>query len=225
MMGEAHMDILAYLKDHYVILDGGTGTQLQAAGLAPGCRSETWNLTRPEIIEGLHRAYYEAGAHVAAANTFGVNLFHYTPEEAEKLIAAALGLARAARDTADHPAFVALDMGPTGKLLKPLGDLDFEKAAENFAFLARMGEKYGADLVFIETMNDAMETKAALLAVRESTRLPVFVSNAYSENGHLMTGASPAAMVAMLEGMGADAIGVNCSFGPKELVPVVREYL
>ena len=219
------MTILEYLRDHFLILDGGTGTVLQAAGLKSGERPEAWNLSRPEAITDLHRSYYSAGSNVVASNTFGVNLFHYSAEEAEKLISAALSLAAKARDEADHPAWIALDMGPSGKLLKPLGDLDFEEAVRNFTFLARLGEQYGADLILIETMNDSMETKAALLGAREGSSLPVFVSNAYSENGHLMTGASPAAMTALLEGMGADAIGVNCSFGPRELMPVVREYL
>ena len=219
------MTVLEYLREHFLILDGGTGTVLQAAGLKSGERPEAWNLARPEAIVDLHRSYYSAGSNVVASNTFGVNLFHYSPEEAEQLISAALSLAAKARDEADHPAWVALDLGPTGKLLKPMGDLDFEEAVRNYAFLARIGEKYGADLALIETMNDSMETKAALLGVREGSSLPVFVSNAYSENGHLMTGASPAAMTALLEGMGADAVGVNCSFGPRELMPVVREYL
>ena len=227
------MNVKDYLREHFLLLDGGTGTVLQAAGLKSGERPESWNLSRPEEIFALHEAYYRAGSNVVASNTFGVNLFHYTSEEAETLISSALSIARRARDAAarkasgpeEAPVWVAMDLGPTGKLLKPIGELDFEKAVENFTFLARMGEKYGADLILIETMNDALETKAALLGVKEGCGLPVFVSNAYSESGRLMTGASPMGMVALLEGMGADAIGVNCSFGPKELAPVVREYL
>ena len=142
-------------------------------------------------------------------------------------MAAALANARAARDSAagDQEKYVALDMGPSGRLLKPYGDLDFEEAVAAFAETVRLGVKYGADAILIETMNDSYETKAALLAAKENSSLPVFVSNAYGEDGKLMTGASPAAMVAMLEGMGADAIGVNCSLGPKALTPVVEEYL
>ena len=120
---------------------------------------------------------------------------------------------------------MALDIGPSGRLLKPYGDFDFEEAVAVFAETVRMGVKYGADLIFIETMNDSYETKAALLAAKENADVPVFVSNAYGEDGKLMTGASPAAMVALLEGMGADAIGVNCSLGPKALAPIVEEYL
>ena len=127
--------------------------------------------------------------------------------------------------TGAQPKFIALDIGPTGRLLKPMGDLDFEDAVAVFAQTVRLGVQCGVDLIMIETMNDSYETKAALLAAKENSELPVFVSNAYSENGKLMTGASPAAMVALLEGMGADAIGMNCSFGPDKLAPIVREYL
>ncbi|MBR4762530.1 MAG: homocysteine S-methyltransferase family protein, partial [Clostridia bacterium] len=121
--------------------------------------------------------------------------------------------------------FVALDIGPTGKLLKPLGDLCFEAAVEVFAATVRIGAKYGADLILIETMNDSFETKAALLAAKENCDLPVIVSNAYGEDGKLMTGATPAAMAALIEGMGADALGANCSLGPKQLAPVIKELL
>ena len=220
------MTIRDYMKEHYVLLDGGTGTLLQAAGLRPGERPEAWNLTHGEEIVNLHAAYLAAGANVIATNTFGVNALHYSAEETERLIAAAVAHARKAqRLYPDHPSFVALDLGPTGRLLAPMGDLPFEEAVAAFAAVIRAGERNGADLVFIETMNDAAETRAALLAAKENCGLPVFVSNAYSANGRLLTGAEPAAMIAMLESMGADAIGVNCSMGPKELSPIVREYL
>ena len=219
------MNVLDYLKEHFLILDGGTGTVLQAAGLKSGERPETWNLSRPEQVVVLHRGYYEAGSNIVATNTFGVNLFHYSEEEAGALIRAAVSLAKRAADGIAHPTWVALDVGPSGKLLRPLGDLDFEEAVRCYAFLARTGQAAGADLILIETMNDSQETRAALLGAREGCGLPVFVSNAYSENGHLLTGASPEVMTAILEGMGADVIGANCSFGPAELAPVVREYL
>ena len=220
------MNILEYMRDHFVLLDGGTGTVLQAAGLKSGERPEAWSLSRPEEIVKLHASYMAAGSNVVVTNTFGVNPLHYSPEETETLVAAGIARAREAQKSCtDHPTFVALDLGPTGKLLEPLGYLPFEDAVECYALLARLGVKYGADLFFIETMNDSMETKAALLAVKENSSLPVFVSNAYSENGRLLSGAEPAAMVALLEGMGADAIGVNCSMGPDGLAPIVREYL
>ena len=221
------MNILDFAKSNLLFLDGGMGTLLQAHGLRPGELPETWNLTHPGIITAIHRDYYDAGSHVVNANTFGANSLKFTADELDTIVKAALENARtAARESAGtQPKWVALDIGPLGRLLKPYGDLDFEDAVSIFAETVRLGVKYGADLVFIETMNDSYETKAALLAARENCSLPVFVSNAYGEDGKLMTGASPAAMVALLEGMGADAIGVNCSLGPKALAPVVEEYL
>ncbi len=220
------MNILSFLKEHYLILDGGTGTVLQAAGLKSGEKPESWNLTHPEEIVRLHASYLEAGANVIVTNTFGVNGLSYSPEEADALIAAAVSHARAAQALfPDHPSWVALDLGPTGKLLEPLGYLPLEEAVEAFAVAVRSAVQHGVDLIFIETMNDSMETRAALLAAKENSGLPVFVSNAYSENGRLLSGATPAAMAALLESMGADAIGVNCSMGPEGLTPIVREYL
>ncbi|MBO5293767.1 MAG: homocysteine S-methyltransferase family protein [Clostridia bacterium] len=221
------MKITEFLKQNILYLDGGMGTLLQGAGLGVGERPEEWNLSHPDVIQSIHRAYYEAGSHVVNTNTFGANLLHFSKEELEPIIAAAVNNAKSARDAAsgDHPKFIALDIGPTGRLLKPYGDLDFEDAVSIFAQTVRLGVKYGVDLVMIETMNDSYETKAALLAAKENCDLPVFVSNAYGEDGKLMTGASPEAMVAMLEGMGADAIGVNCSLGPKQLRGVIDRIL
>ena len=221
------MNILDYAKEHILYLDGGMGTLLQAKGLQPGQLPETWNLSHPEVITAIHRAYYDAGSHVVNTNTFGANGLKFSPEELEAIVAAAIANARkaASESTGTQEKWVALDIGPTGKMLKPYGDLDFEDAVAVFAEVVRLGVKYGADLVFIETMNDSYETKAALLAAKENCDLPVFVSNAYGGDGKLMTGADPAAMVALLEGMGADAIGVNCSLGPKALAGVVEEYL
>ncbi len=221
------MKITEFLKENILYLDGGMGTLLQSAGLTPGEQPERWNLTHPEVIQGIHRDYFEAGSHVVNTNTFGANLLHFSEDELDEIIRAAVENAKIARDTAkvEHPRFIALDVGPTGKLLKPYGDLDFEDAVELFAKTVRIGVSYGVDLIMIETMNDSYETKAALLAAKESCDLPVFVSNAYGEDGKLMTGATPEAMVAMLEGMGADAIGVNCSLGPKQLRGVVERML
>ena len=221
------MNILDYAKEHLLFLDGGMGTLLQSRGLQPGDLPEHWNLSHPDIITSLHRAYFDAGSHVVNANTFGASSLKFSSEELDAIVKAAMENARcaAAQSTGQQPKWVALDIGPLGRLLKPYGDLDFEDAVSVFANTVRLGVKYGADLIFIETMNDSYETKAALLAAKENSDLPVFVSNAYGEDGKLMTGASPAAMVALLEGMGADAIGVNCSFGPKALAGVVEEYL
>jgi len=221
------MNILDYAKDHLLFLDGGMGTLLQSQGLQPGELPEYWNLDHPDVIKSIHRAYFDAGSHVVNSNTFGANSLKFSSEELDAIVKAAMENARAAAaaSTGAQPKWVALDIGPLGRLLKPYGDLDFEDAVSVFAAIVRLGVKYGADLIFIETMNDSYETKAALLAAKENSDLPVFVSNAYGEDGKLMTGATPAAMVAMLEGMGADAIGVNCSLGPKALAPVVEEYL
>jgi len=219
--------ITEFLKEHFLYLDGGMGTLLQAKGLAVGELPERWCLTHPKAVTEIHRAYYDAGSHVVNTNTFGANVLKLDEEELERVICAAIDCARAAQrqSTGKQPKWIALDVGPLGRMLKPYGDLDFEDAVEIFAKTVRLGVRYGADLIMIETMNDSYETKAALLAAKENSHLPVFVSNAYGADGKLMTGASPAAMVALLEGMGADAIGVNCSLGPAALSPVVEEYL
>ncbi len=221
------MDFRTYLQDNLVILDGGMGTLLQTAGLVPGELPERWNLGHADEVVAIHRAYFDAGSNLVNTNTFGANPLKFDGDELDGIICAAVRNARRAAEESvgGQEKFVALDIGPTGKLLRPLGDLDFEDAVTAFATVVRLGVKYGVDLITIETMNDSYETKAALLAARENSDLPVLVSCAYGADGKLMTGASPAAMVALLEGMGADAIGVNCSLGPDALAPVVREYL
>ena len=221
------MKITEFFKDHLLYLDGGMGTLLQEQGLLPGELPERWNMSHPEVIVGIHKDYYDAGSHVVNTNTFGANRLKFSAEELDTIVRTAIGHARAAgkQSRGTQPKWVALDIGPTGRMLKPYGDFDFEDAVSVFAETVKLGVKYGADLIFIETMNDSYETKAALLAAKENSDLPVFVSNAYGEDGKLMTGADPAAMVAMLEGMGADAIGVNCSLGPKALMGVAEEYL
>ena len=221
------MKILDYLKQNILYLDGGMGTLLQKEGLSAGEHPEKWNITHPEIIQRIHRDYYDAGSNVVSTNTFGANLLKFSPDEIDEIVRTAVENAKIARDTTKNSGekFIALDIGPSGKLLKPYGDLDFEDAVSLFAETVKLGVKYGVDLIFIETMNDSYETKAALLAAKENCDLPVFVSNAYGSDSRLMTGASPAAMVAMLEGMGADAIGVNCSLGPRQLAPVIEEIL
>ena len=221
------MKILDYMRDNFVFLDGGMGTLLQEAGLKPGELPERWNVTRPEEIIRIQKAYFDAGTNVILANTFGANCLKFDDEELEKLIKAAFDNARKAKEEScgTQEKFIALDIGPLGRLLKPYGDFEFEDAVAAYAKTVKYGVKAGADLVFIETMNDSYDTKAALLAVKENCDLPVFVSNAYGSDGKLMTGASPASMVAMLEGMHADAIGANCSLGPEQLLGVMEEYL
>ncbi|MBE6584819.1 MAG: homocysteine methyltransferase [Ruminococcaceae bacterium] len=221
------MKILDYLKQNKLYLDGGMGTLLHARGLAMGELPESWNLSHPDVITDIHRAYYDAGSNVVSTNTFGANSLKFSHVELEAIICAAFDNAKRARDTSSNKGekFIALDIGPSGKLLKPFGDLDFEDAVSLFSEVVRLGKKYGADAVLIETMNDSYETKAAVLAAKEGCDLPVFVSNVYGADKKLMTGATPAAMLAMLEGMGADAIGANCSLGPAQLSGVVDELL
>ncbi|MBE6607692.1 MAG: homocysteine methyltransferase [Ruminococcaceae bacterium] len=227
MASALNINIKEYLKDNILYLDGGMGTLLQESGLTPGELPENWNISHPDVITKIHRDYFNAGSNVVNTNTFGASTLKFSSDELDAIIKAAVENAKRARDESNtsHPKFIALDIGPTGRMLAPYGDFDFEDAVSVFAETVKLGVKYGVDLVFIETMNDSYETKAALLAAKENCDLPVFVSNAYGEDGKLMTGANPASMVALLEGMGADAIGVNCSLGPKALSGVVKEYL
>ena len=221
------MKIRDYMRDNFIFLDGGMGTLLQEAGLKPGELPERWNVTHPEEIIRIQKNYYDAGSNVVLANTFGANCLKFEDEELEELINAAFDNARKAKEQSSgkQEKFIALDIGSLGRLLKPYGDYEFEDAVAAYAKTVKIGAKAGADLVFIETMNDSYDTKAALLAVKENCDLPVFVSNAYGSDGKLMTGANPASMVAMLEGMHADAIGANCSLGPEQLIGVMEEYL
>ncbi len=221
------MKITDYIKNNRLYLDGSMGTLLQGKGLASGELPEMWNLTHPEVVCDIHRGYFESGSNVVNTNTFGANILKFSETELEAIVSAAISNAKKAVATSNgsQPKWVALDIGPTGKMLAPYGDLKFEDAVSVFAKTVKLGVKYGADLIFIETMNDCYETKAALLAAKENSSLPVFVSNAYGEDGLLMTGADPSVMVGLLEGMGADAIGVNCSLGPKALSGVIEKYL
>jgi len=221
------MQILEYLKDHFLFLDGGFGTLLQARGLPAGEKCETWNITHPDDVTAIHKSYFDAGSNVASMNTFGANCLKFTDGELENIISAAYECADSARkQTANtEPKFIALDIGPTGKMLEPFGDLDFEDAVDIFAKTVKLGTKCGADLIIIETMNDSLETKAALLAAKENSTLPVFVSNVYSSDGKLMSGADAYAMAAVLEGMGANAVGMNCSLGPEQLRPTAEKLL
>lgn len=220
------MDFRSKLQSGRIYVDGALGTMLQSAGMQAGELPELWNISKPEVIREIHYRYLCAGADVLTMNTFGANRLKYDAGELEEIISCAVQNARAAIKQYEAPdKYVALDIGPTGRLLKPLGDLEFEEAVSIFKETVLLGEKYGADLILIETMNDSYETKAAVLAAKENSTLPICVTNAYDESGQLMTGATPSAMVAMLEGMRVDALGVNCSFGPDKMIPVVKELL
>lgn len=227
MIGSVSMNIRDFIKNNIVYLDGGMGTLLQKSGLQPGELPEHWNISHPEVIREIHKNYYDSGSNVVNTNTFGANTLKFSIDELDEIICHAVKNADEARkaSSGEQEKFIALDVGPTGKLLKPLGDLDFEDAVKIFAETIRLGVKYGVDLITIETMNDSYETKAAVLAAKENSDLPIIVTNAYGENGRLMTGANPAVMAAMLEGMGVDAIGANCSLGPKQLMDVMDELL
>ena len=227
MIGRVSMNIRDFIKNNIVYLDGGMGTLLQKSGLRPGELPERWNISHPEVIEEIHKSYYDSGSNIVNTNTFGANSLKFGTDELSEIIYHAVKNADEARKASSgkQEKFIALDVGPTGKLLKPLGDLDFEDAVKTFAEVISLGVKYGVDLITIETMNDSYETKAAVLAAKENSDLPIIVTNAYGENGRLMTGADPAVMAAMLEGMGVDAIGANCSLGPKQLMGVMDELL
>jgi len=221
------MNFRDFLNNNIVILDGGMGTLLQENGLKPGEHPELWNLTHPEIITEIHKQYFDAGSNVVNTNTFGANPLKFNSEELDLIIKNAIENAKKAREmsVSGRPMYISLDIGPTGKMLKPFGDLDFESAISIFSQVVKVGVKYGVDLVTIETMNDSYETKAAVLAVKENCDLPIIVTNAYGSDGKLMTGASPSAMVSMLEGLRVDALGANCSLGPRQLMKIAEELL
>lgn len=217
------MTFIDKLKNDIVILDGAMGTQLQAKGLKAGELPEEWNLTRPDDVQSVHEAYLDAGSDVIYTNTFGANSLKFG-DRTEEVVRAAVKLADRARSRYSGR-YVALDIGPTGKLLKPLGDLDFERAAEIFARTVRAGASAGADLIAIETMNDCYELKAAVLAARENCSLPVIATFVFGADEKTMTGTSPEAAVALAEGLGVSAVGINCSLAPAQMNGVVRRML
>lgn len=214
------MNLTEYIKTSRIYFDGGLGTMLQEAGLAPGENSAEWNITHPNTVTEIHRAYLNVGCNVISANTFGIHPFN--SNQWANMLKAAMNCAKQAAK--EFPGtYIAYDMGPSGKMLEPLGDLSFDQAAKACSQLAALAQEYGADLIFIETMNDCYETKAAVVGAKEGCSLPIFVSNVYDSTGKLMTGASPSAMAAMLEGLGVDAYGINCSLGPDQMLPIVKE--
>lgn len=219
------MTLKERLGKEWLFCDGGTGTILQEKGLKGGELPETWNLLRPDDIKALGRAYFDAGCNIVNSNTFGANRFKY--DNVAEVVAAGVRLCREARHEAgrDDDAYVAIDIGPTGKLLAPMGDLPFNEAVEVFAEEIKAGAEAGGDLVLIETMSDSYEAKAAIIAAHESCDLPVIVTMVYDETGKLLTGGSVEGTVAMLEGLKVDAIGVNCGFGPDKMIPIVKRIL
>lgn len=217
------MGVLDELKRRRLFFDGGMGSLLQAQGLKPGELPELWNFLHPDIIEKIHRDYLKAGADVVTTNTFGVNRFKFKKEDGysvQEIVAQAVGLARKAVEKEGH-GYVALDMGPTGKLLAPYGSLEFEDACDVYKEVVEAGKEAGADLIIIETMGDSYELKAAVLAAKESSALPVFATVTLDEKGKMLTGGSVESVTALLEGLGADVIGLNCGLGPVQLLPFI----
>ncbi len=210
-----------------VLFDGAMGTMLQQAGLPQGAMPESWNMECPDAIRSIHQAYLDAGCDVITANTFGANSqkCDATPYSAPELVERGVRLAVEAVAKSGRMAKVAVDIGPTGRLLEPLGDLPFETAYTLFAEMAKAGEAAGADLVLIETMNDPYELKAAVLAAKENTSLPVIATMIFDSRGRLLTGGDVMAAVALLEGLRVDALGVNCGMGPEQMKGLLEEML
>lgn len=210
-----------------LFFDGGMGTLLQERGLKQGELPEVWNLEHGEEVSAIHQAYIEAGSDLILTNTFGANAlkFHDDRYTVKDVVDAAAANVKAAveKSGAGRKIYIALDVGPTGKLLKPMGDLDFEDAYRAFREVMVYGEAAGADLIHIETMSDTYEIKSAVLAAKENTNLPVFVTAVFDERQKLLTGADIPAFVSLLEGLGVDALGVNCGLGPKQMIPIVEE--
>ena len=226
------------MRENRVYFDGGMGSLLQERGLAPGELPETWNLLHPEVLVEIHRAYLEAGANIMTTNTFGANRLKY-PEGGqwalEELVRAAVENAAEARGQYEEncrregrqcqPSFIALDLGPTGKLLKPYGDLEFEAAVALYQEVVKTGAEAGADLILIETMSDSLEVKAAVLAAKENCSLPVFATMAFDEKGKLLTGGDVESVTALLEGLRVDALGLNCGLGPEQMAPIAQRFM
>ncbi len=233
------VDLKSLLGKGLLFLDGGTGSILQAEGLLPGELPETWNLKNSDRIVSLHYRYFAAGSNIVATNTFGAYTTKFSEKELSEIIGAAVKNADEARrlireelnEAPDSPRFIALDIGPCGKLLKPMGDLDFEDAVNLFRTTLDLGLAHNVDAILIETMNDAYETKAAVIAAKEARTaagredLPILVTNVYDRESRLLTGATPEVMVAILEGLGVDALGLNCGLGPSDLTDAVKRLL
>ena len=216
------MKFIERLGKEWLFFDGGMGSILQERGLAAGELPETWNITRPEEIQSIHRAYLDAGSDIINTNTFGANALKF-PDNLREIVEAAVSNAKEARrQSGREDAYIALDLGPTGRLLQPMGDLPFEQAVELFGEVVRIGAAAGVDLVLIETMSDSYELKAAVLAAKENCVLPVLATVIFDENGKMLTGGTVDSVAAMLEGLRVDALGVNCGLGPKQMLPIVK---
>ncbi len=223
------MNILDAMKTQRLYYDGGMGSLLQAKGLMPGEFPENWNIEHPEVLIEIHKEYLKAGANIINSNTFGANGLKFNKETGytvEEIVTAAMKNARQAiAEAGAENSFISLDMGPTGKLLKPLGDLEFEDAYDLYKEVVLVGAREGADLVLVETMSDSYETKAAILAAKENCELPVFATMIFDEKGKLLTGGNVESTVALLEGLGVDALGINCGLGPVQMKGILKDIL
>ena len=207
--------------EEFLLFDGAMGTQLQARGLAAGELPELLNLTNPDQITDIHRAYTEAGADVASTNTFGANALKFGSEEkVAEIFAAAVSCARAS-----GVRYVAADIGPTGALLQPMGTLPFDEAYELFAQQVRAADAAGADFFIIETMADLSEMKAAILAAKEQSDLPIFATMTFGEDGRTFLGTTPEVAAVTMSSLGVDVLGINCSLGPADVAPLVERML
>jgi len=220
------VQILEYIKSNILLFDGAMGTMLQQKGLKLGENPEIFGYQNPDKLSDIHYSYLESGSNVILTNTFGCNELKLTAEyTVEMIIDNAISVARKAinriQKKEKKPRYVALDVGPIGEMLEPMGTLSFDRAYEIFKRQMIQGEKSGADLIVIETMMDLGEVRAAVLAAKENTDLPVFCTMTFDESGRSFTGCLPESMVVAVEGLGVDAIGVNCSLGPKQLIPIV----
>ena len=219
------MNFREALGRQILFFDGGMGTLLQERGLKTGEVPETWNVLHPEIVRQIHKEYLLAGSNVISANTFGVNAFKckHLPYTVEALVTAGIQLVKEAIQEIQEvqeqkqPMYTALDIGSIGKLLKPLGEISFDEAYKTFQEIIIAGDKAGADLILIETVSDSYEIKAAVLAAKENSNLPVVVTMIFDESGKLLTGGDVASVTAMLEGLGVDAVGFNCGLGPEQM--------
>ncbi|MDR1017536.1 MAG: homocysteine S-methyltransferase family protein [Lachnospiraceae bacterium] len=234
------MNLIDKVGKEIIVLDGGMGSILQDLGLASGEIPETWNILKPEKLINIHKSYIEAGSRIILSNTFGANSLKFanTDFELEDIVKSAIENAKEAimqakaEQNIEEDVYVALDLGPTGKLLKPMGDLDFEDCVDLYKEVIRYGIEEGIDLIYIETMSDTYELKACVVAAKEMReefaldgKLPIFATVTFDEKGKLLTGGDVASVVALLEGLRVDAIGMNCGLGPVQMMPIIKEFL
>ena len=228
------MDIRSLIGKKMLYFDGGLGTLLQAEGLQPGEEPERWNIEHPEVIQKVHFSYYQVGCHIVTTDSLGCNELNFPdegPYSVESIAKAAVDNAKKARSQMDaidggvEPRFIAFSIGSLGRLLKPLGTMPFDEAYKVFTRTVKAADAAGADILHFETINDLYEVKAAVLAAKENSDLPVFVTMTYDENGRLMTGGDVPGEVALLEGLGVDALGINCGLGPAQMKPIALNML